>query len=80
MSEICIVVLILSILLDAKLSITITSFGCVFSTTPFNISKVSIPVVPKTPGAIALTFLCFHLNIVAYILINVLLHLFRLLP
>ena len=49
------VLLILSILLEAKLSITINNFGFVFSTIPSNTSKVSIPVVPKTPGDIALT-------------------------
>lgn len=44
-------------LLDANASITITSLGFVFCTIPFSISTVSIPVVPKTPGAIALTLL-----------------------
>ena len=47
--------LILSILLDAKASITIKSFGFTLSTTPFNISIVSIPVIPRTPGDIAET-------------------------
>ena len=54
-SDICIVLLILSILLDAKASITIINFGFILSTIPFNISNVSIPVVPNTPGDIALT-------------------------
>ena len=54
-SAICIVLLILSILFEAKLSITITSLGCILSTIPFIISEVSIPVVPKTPGEIAVT-------------------------
>lgn len=54
-SDNCTVELILSILLDAKLSITIISFGFMFSTIPLITSIVSIPVVPKTPGAIALT-------------------------
>ena len=49
------VLLILSILFDDKLSITIISFGFIFSTIPLIISIVSIPVVPKTPGAIAVT-------------------------
>ena len=44
-------------LLDAKLSITIASFGLVLSTIPFIISKVSIPVVPSTPGETALILL-----------------------
>ena len=44
-------------LLDASASITITNLGCMLSTIPFNISTVSIPVVPKTPGDIALTIL-----------------------
>ena len=48
-SAIWIVLLILSILLDAKLSITINIFGFILSTIPFIISKVSIPVVPSTP-------------------------------
>ena len=48
-SEIWIVLLILSILLEASASITINSLGLIFSTTPFNISTVSIPVVPNTP-------------------------------
>ena len=39
-SDNCIVLLILSILLEAKASITITSFGFVLSTTPFIISNV----------------------------------------
>ena len=56
-SESWIVLLILSILLDANASITITSFGFTFSTIPFKISIVSIPVVPSTPGDIALTIL-----------------------
>lgn len=59
MSDICIVLLILSILFEAKLSITISNFGFIFSTIPFNISEVSIPVVPNTPGDIALTGLVF---------------------
>ena len=42
-------------LFDDKLSITITSFGFILSTIPFIISTVSIPVVPSTPGAIAVT-------------------------
>ena len=46
-------------LLDASASIIIISFGLTFSTIPFNISKVSIPVVPSTPGDIALTSLVF---------------------
>ena len=54
-SEICIVLLILSMLFDAKLSITIINLGFTLSTTPFIISKVSIPVVPNTPGAIVHT-------------------------
>ena len=54
-SEICIVLLILSILLEANASITINSFGWMLSTIPFKISTVSIPVVPRTPGYIALT-------------------------
>ena len=54
-SDICIVLLILSILLDAKASITINNLGFILSTIPFNISTVSIPVVPRTPGEIALT-------------------------
>ena len=54
-SDNCIVLLILSILLDANASITINNFGFTLSTIPFNISTVSIPVVPKTPGDIALT-------------------------
>ena len=54
MSDSCTVLLILSILLDAKASITIKSFGFTFSTIPSNISNVSIPVVPSTPGDIAL--------------------------
>ena len=33
--------------------------GFILSTTPFIISKVSIPVVPNTPGATALTGLAF---------------------
>ena len=53
-SDNCIVLLILSILLDARASITISIFGFTFSTIPFNISSVSIPVVPNTPGDIAL--------------------------
>lgn len=53
-SDSCIVLLILSILLDASASITIIIFGFTFSTIPFNISNVSMPVVPKTPGDIAL--------------------------
>ena len=51
----CTVLLILSILFDDKLSITIINFGFILSTIPFTISTVSIPVVPKTPGAIAVT-------------------------
>ena len=47
--------LILSILLDAKASIISNSLGLILSTIPFNISSVSIPVVPNTPGDIALT-------------------------
>ena len=39
---------------DANASITITRSGCIFSTMPFIISQVSIPVVPRTPGMIAL--------------------------
>ena len=58
-SESCIVLLILSILLEAKASITINILGLVLSITPSKISKVSIPVVPKTPGDIALTGLAF---------------------
>lgn len=58
-SESCTVLLILSILFDAKLSITIINFGFMFSTIPFITSIVSIPVVPSTPGAIALTGLAF---------------------
>ncbi len=58
-SEICTVQLILSILLEHKLSITINNLGLIFSTTPLIISIVSIPVVPNTPGAIALTDLIF---------------------
>lgn len=54
-SESCTVLLILSILFDDKLSITIINFGFILSTIPFTISTVSIPVVPKTPGAIAVT-------------------------
>lgn len=45
-SAICTVLLILSMLFDDKLSITIMSFGLIFSTIPFIISTVSIPVVP----------------------------------
>ena len=41
-------------LLEAKASITIKSFGFTFSTIPSSISNVSIPVVPRTPGDIAL--------------------------
>ena len=52
--DICIDVLILFILFEAKLSITITKSGLIFWITPFIISYVSIPVVPRTPGAIAL--------------------------
>ena len=44
-------------LLEASASITITSFGWILSTIPFSISSVSIPVVPNTPGDIALTSL-----------------------
>ena len=54
-SAIWILLLILSILLEAKASITIKSFGFTLSTTPFNISIVSIPVIPSTPGDIAET-------------------------
>ncbi len=54
-SDSCTVLLILSILFDAKLSITIISFGLILSTMPLITSIVSIPVVPSTPGAIALT-------------------------
>lgn len=46
-------------LFDAKLSITITNLGFTLSTIPFTISNVSIPVVPSTPGAIAVTGLVF---------------------
>ena len=56
-SAICIVLLILSMLLEARLSITITNFGLTLSTIPFIISDVSIPVVPITPGDIAATLL-----------------------
>ena len=58
-SEICIVLLILSMLLDAKASITISILGFISFTIPSKISNVSIPVVPKTPGDIALTGLEF---------------------
>ena len=58
-SESCIVLLILSILLEANASITINNFGFILSTTPFIISTVSIPVVPNTPGAMLLTGLAF---------------------
>ena len=54
-SAIWTVLLILSILLEAKASITIINFGWTLSTIPFKISTVSIPVVPKTPGETALT-------------------------
>ena len=40
-------------LLDANASITISNFGFTLFTIPSNISSVSIPVVPSTPGAIA---------------------------
>ena len=53
-SESCIVLLILSILLDAKASITISILGLTLFTIPSNISNVSIPVVPRTPGDMAL--------------------------
>lgn len=53
-SDNCIVLLILSILLEANASITIKSFGLILFTIPSSISKVSIPVVPRTPGDIAL--------------------------
>ena len=54
-------------LLDAKLSITIISFGLILSTIPLITSTVSIPVVPRTPGAIALTGLAsFSRNSGAY--------------
>ena len=54
-SVICIVVLTRSARLDAKASITIRSFGLIFSDTLLIISEVSIPVIPKTPGDIAHT-------------------------
>ena len=53
-SESCIVLLILSILLDAKASITTSNLGFTLFTIPSNISNVSNPVVPSTPGDIAL--------------------------
>ena len=53
-SESCIVLLILSILLEANASITISNFGFTLFTIPSSISNVSIPVVPSTPGDIAL--------------------------
>ena len=52
-SAICILLLILSMLLDARASITISILGFILSTIPFNISMVSIPVIPSTPGDIA---------------------------
>ena len=54
-SAICILLLILSMLLVARASITISNFGFTFCTTPFSISIVSIPVTPNTPGDIAET-------------------------
>jgi hypothetical protein len=53
-SESWIVLLILSILLEASASITINILGFTLFTIPSNISNVSIPVVPNTPGDIAL--------------------------
>ena len=55
----CIVFPSLCILLDAKLSITITISGFIVSHTDEIISDVSIPVVPSTPGQIPLTSLVF---------------------
>ena len=48
-SDIWIDLLILSIFLEHKLSIAITSLGFILSTIPLTISIVSIPVVPSTP-------------------------------
>ena len=52
-SAICMLLLILSSFLVARASITINIFGFMFCTIPFNISIVSIPVIPSTPGDIA---------------------------
>ena len=61
-SAIWIELLILSILLDDSASIIIINFGLMFCTIPFNISCVSIPVVPSTPGDTALTDLVSSFN------------------
>ena len=58
-SDICIDLFILSIFFEHKLSIAITSLGFILSTIPFTISTVSMPVVPSTPGVIALILLVF---------------------
>lgn len=61
-SDICIDLFILSIFLEHKLSIAITSFGFILSTIPLTISIVSIPVVPKTPRCYCTNTSCIRIN------------------